>query len=74
MNVKDHHTTRKLQTFYRTEKDARPARRLHAVYWANRIYADYDALRLAAVDAWQRAALEKKIVKSVCFVEYAQRI
>ena len=42
-------------------------------YWANKTYADYDALRLAAVDAWQRAALDKEIVKSVCFAEYAQR-
>jgi hypothetical protein len=40
----------------------------------NRIYADYDDLRLAAVDAWQKAALNKDIVKSVCFTKYAQRI
>ena len=46
---------------------------LRSHYWANRIYADYDALRLAAVDAWQRAALDKETVKSVCFAEYAQR-
>ena len=46
---------------------------LRSHYWANRIYADYDALRLAAVDAWQKAALDKKIVKSVCFTKYAQR-
>lgn len=47
---------------------------LRSHYWANRIYADYDALRLAAVDAWQKAVLDKEIVKSVCFTEYAQRI
>ena len=46
---------------------------LRSHYWANRIYADYDALRLAAVDAWQKAGLDKEIVKSVCFAEYAQR-
>jgi len=46
---------------------------LRSHYWANRTYVDYDALRLAAVDAWQRAALDKEIVKSVCFSEYAQR-
>jgi transposase len=46
---------------------------LRSHYWANKTYADYDALRLAAVDAWQRAALDKEIVKSVCFAEYAQR-
>jgi len=47
---------------------------LRSHYWANRIYADYDALRLAAVDVWQKAALDKEKVKSVCFVKYAQRI
>lgn len=46
---------------------------LRSHYWANRTYADYDDLRHAAVDAWQRAALDKEIVKSVCFAEYAQR-
>ena len=46
---------------------------LRSHYWANRTYTDYDDLRLAAVDAWQRAALIKEIVKSVCRVEYAQR-
>jgi transposase len=46
---------------------------LRSHYWANKTYADYDALRLAAVDAWQRAALDKEIVKSVCFAEYARR-
>jgi len=47
---------------------------LRSHYWANRIYADYDDLRIAAVDAWQKAALDKEIVKSVCFTKYAQRI
>ena len=46
---------------------------LRSHYWANKTYADYDALRFAAVDAWQRAALDKNIVKSVCFAEYARR-
>ena len=47
---------------------------LRSHYWANRIYADYDALRLAAIDAWQKVALDKEKVKSVCFTEYAKRI
>jgi transposase len=47
---------------------------LRSHYWANRIYAGYDALRLAAVDVWQKAALDKEKVKSVCFTKYAQRI
>ena len=46
---------------------------LRSHYWANRIYTDYDALRLAGVDAWQKAALEKEKVKSVRFTKYAQR-
>ena len=28
---------------------------LRSHYWSNRTYADYDALRLAAIDAWQKA-------------------
>jgi transposase len=40
---------------------------LRSHYWANRIYADYDALRLAAVDALQKAALDKETVKEIGF-------
>ena len=40
----------------------------------NRTCADYDALRLAAIDAWQRAALHPTIIQSVCRVSYAERI
>ena len=47
---------------------------LRSHYLANRIYADYDALRIAAVDAWRKTALDKEIVKSVCHTKYAQRI
>ena len=46
---------------------------LRSHYWANRIYADYDSLRIAAIDAWQKAALNKKLIKSVCRAAYAQR-
>ena len=45
---------------------------LRSHYWANRIYADYDNLRYAAVVAWQRIALDREIVKSVCYAKYAQ--
>ena len=34
-------------------------------HWSNRVYADYDALRVAAIDAWQKTCLDKKKVKSV---------
>jgi len=30
-------------------------------------------LRLAAIDAWQKAALDPEIIKSVCRAKYAQR-
>ena len=43
---------------------------LRSHYWANRIYVDYDALRLTAVDTWQKAALDKETVKSVCFINW----
>ena len=43
-------------------------------YWSNRTYADYDALRLAAIDAWQKAALDPTLIKSVCRAPYAERI
>lgn len=42
-------------------------------FWSNRAYADYDDLRLAAVDGWQKAALNPEIVKSVCRAEYTER-
>ena len=36
MNIKDHHTTKELQTLYRDQGDARLARRIHAVYLARK--------------------------------------
>jgi transposase len=46
---------------------------LRSHYWANRSYANYDDLRYAAVDAWQRAALDPEIIKSVCRAPYTER-
>jgi len=43
-------------------------------YWSNRTYADYDALRVAAIDAWQKAALDPTTIQSVCRAPYAERI
>lgn len=43
-------------------------------YWSNRAYSDYDDLRIAAIDAWQKAALNSEIIKSVCCAEYAKRV
>jgi len=42
-------------------------------YWANRSYQDYDDLCYAAIDAWQNAALDPEIIKSVCRTSYAER-
>ena len=42
-------------------------------YWANRAYDDYDDLSEAAIEAWQKAALDPEIIKSVCRVSYAER-
>ena len=36
MNVKGHHTTKELQKLYRTQENARLARRIHAVYLASK--------------------------------------
>lgn len=36
MNVEPHHTTKQLQKFYRTEKIARLAQRIHGVYLASK--------------------------------------
>jgi transposase len=42
-------------------------------YWSNLPYADYDDLRGAAIDAWQKAALDPETIKSVCRVSYSER-
>jgi len=47
---------------------------LRSHYWSNRTYANYDDLRLAAIDAWQKAALDSDVIKSVCRAPYAERI
>ena len=41
-------------------------------YWANRVYVDYDALRIAAVEAWQKTCLDKGKVKSICRAKYVE--
>ena len=41
-------------------------------YWSNRVYADYDALRVAAVDAWQKTCLDEGQVKSICRAKYVE--
>lgn len=43
---------------------------LRSHYWSNRDYHDYDALLDAATHAWRQAALDPKIVQSVCAAPY----
>jgi transposase len=43
-------------------------------YWANRVYEDYDALRMAAIDAWQKTCLDPKKVKSICRTKYVESV
>ena len=43
---------------------------LRSHYWSNRTYADYDELRLAAIDAWQKAVLNPELIQSVCRASY----
>ena len=47
---------------------------LRSHYWSNCKYENYDALRIAAIHAWQHAALNPNIIKSVCRAKYAERI
>jgi len=54
MNVKARHTLNELLT----------------LYWSNRTYADYDELRLAGIDSWQKAALNPELIQSVCRASY----
>ena len=46
---------------------------LKSHYWSNRAYADYDALEKAAINAWQLAALNPDLMKTVCSATYANR-
>ena len=41
--------------------------------WSNQAYDDYDALEQAAVDAWQKVALDAALMKTVCAVPHRER-
>ena len=45
---------------------------LRTHYWSNRIYEDYDALRMAVVEAWQFICLDKSKIKSICRANYVE--
>jgi hypothetical protein len=40
--------------------------------WSNRVCRDYEALRQAACDAWQKVCLDPDRIKSVCRAAYAE--
>jgi transposase len=42
-------------------------------YWANRSYAGYDDLRVAACNAWQNVCLDYEHVRRVCRCTYLER-
>lgn len=46
---------------------------LRSHYWSNRKYADYEALEIAVIDAWQKACLTTETIRSVCRAEYLER-
>lgn len=43
---------------------------LKSHFWSNRAYADYDELEKAAIQAWQIAALDPHLMKTVCAAPY----
>lgn len=45
---------------------------LKSHFWSNRAYQDYEALEQAAVDAWQIAALNPELMKTVCNAPYVK--
>jgi transposase len=45
---------------------------LRSHHWSNRSYDDYDCLREAACDAWQRSCLHGELIKSICAVPWLQ--
>ncbi len=46
---------------------------IHGHYWSNRMYAGYNDLRITAIEAWRKAALDAEAIKSVCRASYTQR-
>ena len=41
-------------------------------YWSNRVYENYDALRSAAIEAWQETCLNNEKIKSICRAKYVE--
>ena len=45
---------------------------LRSHFWALRVYADYEALKEAAVTAWRAVCLVPELVRSVCAAPYIE--
>ncbi|MGA2092756.1 MAG: winged helix-turn-helix domain-containing protein [Sedimentisphaerales bacterium] len=60
MNLKNHHTIEELQTFYRTEKNARIARRLHGIYLAGK---GLSCFQIIAVTGDARRTIQQWVYK-----------
>ena len=43
---------------------------LRSHYWSNQAYDDYDALCVAACDAWQKSCLDPALIQTVCHATY----
>ena len=43
---------------------------LRAHHWSNRVYADYDALQEAAMEAWCKVCPDPEKIRSVCAAPY----
>ena len=46
---------------------------LRSHHWSNRWYADYEAIREAAVKGWRAVCLDRELVKSICAAPYLDR-
>ncbi len=46
---------------------------LKSHFWSNLAYADYEALETAAMQAWQTAVLDTKLMKTVCAAPHLNR-
>ena len=46
---------------------------LKSHYWSNRAHANYEALEVAAIEAWHHAVLDTELMKTVCAAPYLKR-
>ena len=46
---------------------------LKSHYWSNHAHDDYEALEVAAIEAWRHAVLDTELMKTVCAAPYLKR-